>query len=147
MSTPSMWKFRASLFAFILAAAPLSPALHAQDTDEAVIVNVPFAFHNGLQHLAAGLYTIRLEGQNVLEIRGEKAAGLALVLFDENSRPSNTTKVVFLKYGDQYFLQEVWVAGQTRHTYCLPTKAEKLEMAANKATPTGVEVAALQMPR
>ena len=34
MSTLSMWKFRASLFAIILAVAPSSAALHAQDMDE-----------------------------------------------------------------------------------------------------------------
>jgi hypothetical protein len=147
MSTLSMWKFRAIPFALILAVAPLSAALHAQDTEETVVVNVPFAFQNGSQHLAAGRYTIRLEEQNVLVIQGETGAGLALVLFDEYSRPSNTTKVVFLRYGDQYFLQQVWVEGETRRTYCLPTKAEKREIAANKAGPTDVEVAALQVPR
>jgi hypothetical protein len=148
MSTLSMSKFRPILFAFILAVAPLPAALHAQDMDdEALLVNVPFAFQNGSQHLAAGRYTIRLENQNVLEIQGETRTGLALALFDESSRPSNTSKVVFLRYGDQYFLHEVWVAGETRHTYFLPSKAEKLEVAANKAVPTGVEVVALEMPR
>lgn len=69
-----------------------------------------------------------------------------MVWFDEDSRPSTTTKVVFLRYGDQYVLHEVWVEGETRHTYCLPSKEEKREMAANKAVPTGVVVAALEMP-
>jgi hypothetical protein len=147
MSTLSMWKFRAILFAFILVVAPLSAASHAQDMVEALVVNLPFAFQNGSQHLAAGRYTIRLEDHSVLVIQGETRAGLAMVWFDEDSRPSNTSKVVFLRYGDQYFLHEVWGAGETRHTYCMPSKVEKLEIAANKVVPTGVEVAAFQMPR
>lgn len=61
MSTLPMWKFRAIIFAFILALAPLSAALHAQDTDEAVVVNVPFAFQYGSKHLTAGRYTISPE--------------------------------------------------------------------------------------
>jgi hypothetical protein len=125
----------------------LSAALHAQETDEAVVVNVPFAFQYGSKHFGAGRYTIRLQDQDVLVIQGEKDAALALAWFDEESHPSNTSKVVFLRYDDNYVLQEVWVTGETRHTYCLPTKAEKREMAANKAISTTVEVAAMEMPR
>jgi hypothetical protein len=144
MSILSMWKSHAVLLVFILAVAPLSASL--QDMEEAVVVDVPFAFQNGSQHFAAGRYTIRLEDNNVLVVRGETRAGLAMVWFDDDSRPSNTTKVVFRRYGDQYFLHEVWVTGETRHPYCLPSKAENREMAATKAVPTSVVVAALAMP-
>jgi hypothetical protein len=87
-----------------------------------VVVNVPFAFENGSQHFTAGPYTIRMGSQNMLMIRGKSRAGFAMTLFDEDSHPSKTTKVVFRRYGDQYFLYEVWIEGDTSHTSCLLSK-------------------------
>jgi hypothetical protein len=84
---------------------------------------------------------------NIATIRGESKSGFATTGFDEDPQPSQTTKVVFHKYGDQYFLEEVWVAGETTHTYFLPSKAERLEISANRSAPTSVVVAALDQPR
>jgi hypothetical protein len=143
MSTLSMSKFRAILLAVTLAGAPLCPASHAQDPEGAVVVNVPFAFEYGSTHFTAGLYTIRMESQNILELRGEKRSGFSMTRLDDDNRPSKTTKVVFRRYGVQYFLHEVWVEGETSHTSCMPSKAEKLEISLNRTAPTGVEVAVL----
>ena len=147
MSTLQISKVRAILLAIIFAGAPLAPASHAQDLEGKVIVNVPFAFQNGSQHLSAGLYTISMSYQNIASIRGESRSGFAMTGFDEDPQPSKTTKVVFRKYGDQYFLDEIWVAGETSHTYFLPSKAERLEISANRTAPTSVVVAALEPPR
>jgi hypothetical protein len=148
MNTLSTWKFRATLFAVILAVAPSAAVSHAQDMDNAVVVvKVPFAFVDGSQHFPAGLYNIRMDDQKILAIHGQSDSGFVMAWFSEDSHPSNSTKVVFRRYGDQYFLQEIWISGESRHTYCLPSKSEKREMAANNAVPTNVVVAALGMPR
>jgi hypothetical protein len=147
MSILSMSKVRAILLAVVVAGAPLSLASHAQDLEGAVVVNVPFAFENGSQHFTAGLYTIRMESQHVLLIRGESTSGFAMAGIDEGIHPSETTKVVFRRYGDQYYLREVWVEGETSHTYCMPSKVEQREIAAAKTAPTAVMVAALETSR
>jgi hypothetical protein len=147
MSTLSKWKFSASLIAVILAATPSSLVSQAQNLDESVIVNVPFAFGDGSQNFAAGQYSIRMDDQKILAIRGQSNSGFAMVWFERDSHPADTTKVVFRKYGDQYFLSEIWIAGESTHTYRLPSKQEKREEAANKEAPTEVVVAALEMPR
>jgi hypothetical protein len=147
MSTLQISKVRAILLAIILTGAPLSPASQAQDLEGTVIVNVPFAFQNGPQHLSAGSYTISMDSQRIAIIRGESRSGVALAQFEEDGQPSRTTKVVFDKYGDQYFLHAIWVEGDTRHTYFLPSKQEKLEISANRTAPTSVVVAALETPR
>jgi hypothetical protein len=147
MSTLSSRKFRAILFAVILAVTPFSVASHAEDLEGAVVVNVPFAFENGSQHFTPGLYTIRMDYQNIMTIRGNAGSGIAITRFDEDRHPSNNTKVVFRRYGEEYFLDQVWIAGETIHTYTLPSKAEKLEIAANRGASTSVLVAALHMPR
>jgi hypothetical protein len=135
MSTLSMSKFRAILLAITFAGAPLCGASHAQDLEGAVVVNVPFAFEYGSGHFRPGLYTIRMESRNILELRGEKGSSFAMTNLDEDNRPSKTTKVVFRRYGDQYFLHEVWVEGETSHTSSMPSKAEKLEISANRTAP------------
>jgi hypothetical protein len=148
MSTLQLSKVRAILLTVTLAGAPLLPALQAQGLDNVVQVNVPFAFQSGSQHFAPGLYTISQDDQHVIAIRGESGPGFGSVhsWFDENEQPSNTTKVVFRKYGDQFFLQEVWISGDTRHTYILPSKAEERKMSANGTADTIVVLAALLEP-
>ena len=147
MSTLSMWKFSASLLAVILAAAPSSLVSQAQNLDESVVVNVPFAFGDGSQNFAAGRYSIAMDDQKILAIRGESNSGFVMAWLEQDSHPAETTKVVFRKYGDQYFLSEIWIAGESTHTYRLPSKQEKREEAAKKEVPTEVVVAALEMPR
>jgi hypothetical protein len=147
MSTLQISKVRAILLAIIIAGAPFSLASHAQDLEGHVVVKVPFAFENGSQHFSPGLYTISVDYLNIATIRGESKSGFATTGFDEDRQPSQTTKVVFHKYGGQYFLDEVWVAGETTHTHFLPSKAERLEISANRSAPTSVVVAALDQPR
>ena len=147
MSTLSMWKFSASLLAVILAVASSSVVSQAQNIEDSVVLNVPFAFGDGTLNFAAGRYSIRMDGHKILAIRGDSNAGFVMAWLEQDSRPAETTKVVFRKYGDQYFLSEIWIAGESSHTYRLPSKAEKREMASNKAVPTEVVVAALEMPR
>lgn len=146
MSTLSMWKFSANLLAVILAVAPSSVVSQAQNIEDSVVVNVPFAFGDGSQNFAAGRYSIARNDQKILAIRGESNSGFVMAWLEQDSHPSETTKVVFRKYGDQYFLSEIWIAGESTHTYRLPSKQENREQAANKVAPTEVIVAALQMP-
>lgn len=144
MRSPSIWKLRSSLFAVILVATSWSPASRAQAVGMSLEVNVPFAFDNGTQHFAAGPYTIRMEEPHVLLIQGSSQSGLTMTWFDQDLTPSKTTKVVFQRYGDRYFLSEIWVTGDATHTYVPPSKREKqLEEAANRTADTGVQVALL----
>ena len=78
MSTLSMWKFRAILLAFILAVAPLSVVLHAQDMEEAVVVNVPFAFGERISALCRWpVHHSHGTTTTSWSVRGETRAGLA----------------------------------------------------------------------
>ena len=147
MSTMQISKVRATLLAIIFAGAPLSPASHAQDLKTAVIVNVPFAFQNGSQQLPAGRYTISTDYQHIATIQGLARSGFAMTGSDEDRQPAKTTEVVFDKYGDQYFLHEIWVAGDTSHTYFPTSKAERREISSNRTAPSTVVVAALEPPR
>jgi hypothetical protein len=140
MSTLSMKNFRASLFAAIVAAAPLSS--QAQDPGMIARVNVPFSFETGAKHFAAGVYTIRMENGHTLLIRGISDSGLALMSIEDNGTAAKTGKAVFEKYGNRYFLREISIAGKSSRLHLQPTKEQtRFETASKITTPAPVEIA------
>jgi hypothetical protein len=145
------WIFRIGFIASALAFTPVSFPCHGQGTGSTMSVNVPFAFELGDKHFAPGAYTIRTLSSGVIEFHGNSAAGLALVRDEQGSRPSTTSKIVFDRYGDQYFLRQVWVnAGQATYLECPEPKSEKqakrLELASNSKKPSNVELAMVRLP-
>jgi hypothetical protein len=143
MLTLTMLKVPADLIAAVLAVASLAPAAQAQDLAPgfAVKINVPFTFETAMgQHFAPGIYTISMNGEKTMLIRGAKTSGLVL------TQLATKGKAVFTHYGDKYFLRAVWVAG-SNSLFCGRSKAEhQLQVAAAK-TPTAVELALLQTGR
>jgi hypothetical protein len=148
MTSKTIATLSSALFAAFLAFAPLTAVLHAQMV-ERVQVTVPFAFQNGSELLPAGVYTLT-EGSHFLTIQGHDVAGLAMSRVEDSGRNApKTGKVVFQRYGDKYFLREVWQANSSAHTFCVRSNAEIKEQkamqsqtASNKTAPTVVEVAA-----
>jgi hypothetical protein len=149
MTTLSISKFRAGLFAAVLAAAPLSSALHGQDLGTIGKINVPFAFETGSgHHFAPGVYTVRMEGLNTLLIRGDSDSAFTTSSLEDNAHPAKTGKATFRKYGNQYFLSEITVAGRSRELHCAKSKAEnRAQVAAEKTPATNVELALLETTR
>ena len=75
-------------------------------------VDVPFAFMAGGMHLAAGTYDLLHVGTpNMILIRGADLNARVLVpivVVSEVEPDKAVTKLVFNRYGDQYFLAQVW---------------------------------------
>jgi hypothetical protein len=148
MSTLSILKFRASIFAAVLAIGPFSPVSRAQDVGMLAKVNVPFAFETASRHFTAGVYTIRMENEHTLLIRGNSDSGLTMASIDDNAQPAKKGKAVFRKYGDQYFLSEISITGKSRRVHFAPSRAEsQVRIAGSKTIPTGVEVALMDVSR
>ena len=149
MLTLTMLKVPAGLIAAVLAVASLAPAAQAQDLAPgfAAKINVPFTFETAMgQHFAPGIYTISMNGEKTMLIRGAKTSGLVLTHLADDGLPATKGKAVFTHYGDKYFLRAVWVAGNNS-LFCGRSKAEhQLQVAAAK-TPTAVELALLQAGR
>jgi hypothetical protein len=137
-------KLRSSLLLCALATGALVSTSHAVAQGTTVQVQVPFAFENGSQHLPAGKYTIELQSQHLMLLRGTAAnsAGFATTIPDERLSPAQKGKVIFHKYGDRYFISEVWVAGEATGRHCITSRTEKqFQIAQNASAPTHVEVA------
>ena len=88
---------------------------------------------------------------HLMRIIGSSTAGQVMFVPDSTLQPARAGKVVFHRYGSEYFLREVWVAESTSHVHTLPTKAEKqLQLAANTTVRNGAageELALTQVPR
>jgi hypothetical protein len=89
----------------------MSAAAQAQTTH--MKVTVPFAFTAGSVHLPSGQYEVTALGTwggQTLSVHNLHSNAESLVLSSScrSQKPSADAKLVFYRYGKQYFLAEVW---------------------------------------
>ena len=102
--------------------------------------NVPFDYNVGKATMKAGNCSVQHAGtQNALLIRGNGSSALALS-GSVSGKAVSETKLVFNKYGDQYFLAQVWVQGDDIGEQLPRTRIEN-EMI-SKAQPDSVVILA-----
>ena len=129
-----------ALFTF----AALVTAGGAMAQGRAVRATVPFDFTVGDKLLPAGNYEITKTEFNTIEVhnRDKHVALFALTTYD-NHQSRNGSKLVFDKYGDQYFLSEILCQPAAINVNVEPSKAEKQArtLQTSLQTPTQVYVA------
>jgi hypothetical protein len=96
---------------------------HAQTSARA---NVPFAFKVGTTQMPAGIYTVRNDpGSYVVVIRNVKS-GTSVLAMGQRQSPSKTTdKLIFHRYGSQYFLTAILGSTGSQGMVLPATKQEK----------------------
>lgn len=140
---------RTIVIAAIAAVASVSPSLHAQAGWSAARVNVPFSFDYGKTHCGRGTYLLNVSSQNLLTIRGNGTVATVTMqawYAPANSKPG-VIQVMFRKYGDRYFLDEV--QGQQGKVTLFESNEEKhaaRELAARGAQPETVALALVPQP-
>jgi len=134
-----MKNLRSALVAFTVLL--MATAAHAQQTR--VKATVPFNFVAGDRAYPAGDYLFSNNGTILQVTNTEDAASTEMLLSRpcEKSSPSEKTVVVFHQMGGNYFLQQIWVAGQA-HGRELPTSKSEIRLAQNHEKPESVIVAA-----
>jgi hypothetical protein len=154
MSTLSMLKIRASVYISTLALALVSVVLPAQMPASRTRVTVPFAFQVGSTHFAAGTYILSSPQDHLLYVQGGKRSAFSISSHEWNGTPARSSEVIFHRYGNQYFLNAVWMQGETDHLTCPQSKAEREakrslrdDERASVADHTNVEVALVESPR
>ena len=109
-----------------------------------VKANVPFDFMVGKSTLPAGEYSIQsisTGASDVLAIRGGKTNQmLTSANHAETLNPSKNSRLVFHKYGDQYFLAQIWLEGDRAGR---ELKISRREAEVAKNVPTSEEVIVL----
>ena len=84
-----------------------------------VRADIPFNFAVGNKTLLAGTYDIGTISSGdsktlLLKARDGNASMMLNSNAAEGLKPTNKTKLVFNQYGNQYFLSQIWVNGETR---------------------------------
>jgi hypothetical protein len=80
---------------------------------------VPFDFHVGERLVRAGAYTVKSLTDDELVLRisaGKEIATTATIFGNGRGRGEGRPRLVFHKYGDQYFLAAIWGSDSTGRT-------------------------------
>ena len=112
-------------------------------------VNIPFAFAVENHFLPAGEYLVlTLTPERSIRIASTDGKHSAVVntLPNYASAPSANSRLVFHRYGDDYYLVQVWTAGQNVARNPLSTK-RAMEIASSGGTPQTMTVIALSAGR
>jgi len=95
-------------------------------------IDVPFAFVVGGVHLPAGHYHVYHPGDPyliVIEKDDGRARAMVYVHPSTTEASASSTKLVFNKYGDQYFLSQVWTEPDKEVHQCFKCREEQTLMA------------------
>jgi hypothetical protein len=96
-----------------------------------VRAKVPFDFSVGDKKLEAGEYTFtRSSGLGDIRAMLVSSADSSTRMFQSTSaaqvlRPKSESTLVFHKYGDQYFLEQIWTGGEQEGTQLPESRGER----------------------
>ncbi len=113
-----------------------------------VRANIPFDFVIGTKTLPQGTYTVKLHNisPNVLVISGQdnNEGALALsITVSAGDTEDNSPKLIFHRYGKQYFLSQVWSGGGLAGKELPKSQQERELLAQGISEPESVFILAL----
>jgi hypothetical protein len=105
-------------------------------------VEIPFAFHVRDVALPAGTYTVEefITTGTIMITNDETGKGILTLAPANRSGDTNESKLVFNKYGDRYFLSELWFAGKGAGD-CVPMGKLEREV---RSTPAAIATVAMR---
>jgi hypothetical protein len=114
---------------------------HAQSATRA---NVPFAFKVGTKQMPAGTYNVQNElGTNLVMVRNVQTGTSVVAMGLQQSPSEKTNKLIFHRYGSQYFLTQILGEKGSQGMVFRATRQEKELQIAQAPTNTGnnIEIA------
>lgn len=116
-------------FLLFTAALALAVTTVASAQTIKVKVNVPFGFIVNRATLPSGEYLMESvdDAGKVLAIRDLDTNTAKLVIFNScrSSKAASQTKLIFHRYGDRYFLNQIWVEGNSSGHELSPSPREQ----------------------
>ncbi|MCA1556979.1 MAG: hypothetical protein LC731_00370 [Acidobacteria bacterium] len=136
----------ATLFVSIIALAFASAMAANAQNPRNLVVNIPFDFTVKGRTLPAGEYIIRRASTAdktslTMQRRDGKANAIVLTKPVENNEIQGQSKLVFSRYGEHYFLSQIWTSGDSEGRELFKTKQERsleVELAKNNSKPETV---------
>ena len=119
---------------------------NAQSQSTQLRANIPFDFVVGDQTLAAGEYMIgqaTLSATDAIKLRSTDSHQNAIRFTNtvEGNTPKGRGMLVFHRYGENYYLAEIWTPGSAEGRQLLKSKAEKATERELAKNPKSGEVA------
>jgi len=132
-----MIKGLAMLVLVVMLSLVTASATKAQSSRQ--VANIPFDFVVGSEELQAGEYRVETVSSTgmAMKISGEHQGVYRLSSTITASRRAEKGKLVFHRYGNRYFLAEIWTPGESVGRELLKSKDEKAverELAAAKSS-------------
>ena len=110
----------------------LSTSLFASAQTVRLKANIPFNFIVNKADLPAGEYTLQSLGSSetvmLIQSTDSQIAKMVLPKACASQHPSERTELVFHRYGDRYFLAQIWMVGADRGRE-LPKSRRETEIA------------------
>jgi uncharacterized membrane protein YciS (DUF1049 family) len=116
---------RTIVMAFLLAS--LFVAGHASAQDHVVKADIPFDFTAGGKLLPSGTYLLSssIGMSHVIQIRNPQGSVAVFSGAYDSGTESKTSRLIFNRYGDQYFLSEVLCSSAHMNVQIPTSKLEK----------------------
>ena len=129
------------LVALTLFAVVMVPATQAQSI--MLKADIPFDFVVGKTRLPAGEYHVKPVNQAVtlIQSRDARASAIAMTTAVQAKKTADVGKLVFNRYGDQYFLSKIWSAASDTGRE-LPKSSLEREVAQGVSKATTLVIAA-----
>ncbi len=123
-------KKQSFLMAGVLVLSSLA-ATQVARAQEAMVVDIPFAFTAGNATLPAGEYRVQKMDRNsavlLIHCWDTRASALVITNAAQAKELQAESKLVFNRYGNRYFLSQVWTSGSIRGRQ-LPISPREKEM-------------------
>jgi hypothetical protein len=121
-----------TMFSLLLMVTAVSVAAQSERSK---VTNIPFSFIVGEKTLPAGEYTVEPNRRDydkvwLVQSRDGHASALFTTMSVRASETQEKTRFVFHKYGDQYFLSQIWTPGGNSGRELLMPRLER-ELAKN----------------
>ena len=135
-----------ALIALTLFAGLMVPATHAQSI--MLKADIPFDFVVGDKQLPSGEYHVKQINSGTTLIQGKDAHSSAVVLTAaaQAAKISDVSKLVFNRYGDQYFLSKIWEASSVAGRQVVKSRLER-EVAQRLSNDGTTVIAAKSVPK
>ena len=140
----------ATMFVGIIALAFASALAASAQNPRNLVVNIPFDFTVKGKTLPAGEYIISRASTAdktglMMQRKDGEANAIVLTKPIESSENQRVSRLVFSRYGEHYFLSQVWTAGDMEGRELYKTNRERsleVELAKNNAKPETVAIIA-----
>jgi hypothetical protein len=131
-----------SVAIFLLVGALISPPLMTAQFDARVSeVVIPFTFHAGNETMPPGTYRFEDRLNHLVVLHGPNDQPEYVLVHNAVSlRPRETGTVVFSRYGETYFLKQVWYGENLSGIECYTTSTEKRMLRASNHRLPGLKI-------